>query len=265
MATEFLRGTKVPLLQAFVRKWSPTNGYTEEATYRGFDTERMRQLSSYMSRNGFEYEWITEHGMHVLHAVDTSGANTIDTWEIAINKLQPSTFKNPLNLANVSSANLKDIRAMDQRDEGFSYDQTVAKIIARNDSTKNAALRMAQRVNEGSDSYTYSGYVLRHTTNVSNRYRRNVSDVGVDRLYTKAALLSETTNTRFWVYPLPGRLQWKTSAIHDQFSSIYTSRDGYVWSWLKSGSTETTAANNRVNITTEYEFGNWSTDEYILS
>lgn len=258
MATEYLRGTKRPLLQSFARKWSPTNGYIEEAAYRGFNALEFAKLSRYMSANGFEHEWVTEHGVHVLHAVDTSGANTIDTWEIAMNKLSPSTFKNPLNLNTVSTANLQSIKDMSHGDK--TYDEAKAQIVAA--GSQATALRMLDRVNEGSDSYYASGYVLRHTTNVSNRYRRNVSDVGVDQLYTNPVLLSETNNSRFWVYPLPGRLQFKVTAIYNHFFSLYGTRAGYDWTWLKSGSTESTSALNRVAITTEYEFFLWSTDEY---
>ncbi len=54
-----LKGTSEPLLQRFVRRWSPTNGYIEEAEYRGFSDDKFDRLSRYMSGNGFEYEWET--------------------------------------------------------------------------------------------------------------------------------------------------------------------------------------------------------------
>jgi hypothetical protein len=260
MGTQIFRGNKKPLLQNFTRKWSPSQGYIEEAVYRSFSTAEMQRLYLYMTRNGFETEWVTERGVHVLHAVDTSGANTIDTWEIALNKLQTSTFKNPRNTSAITGANMNDIMAMYRGD--IRYAQVVAAITARGGQA--TALALAQRVNEGSDSYSHSGYVLRHTTNVSNRYRRNISDVGVDMLYDRNRLMSEVIDSRSWVYPLPGRLQFKILAIMDHVQLYFPARSGHQWTWIKCGSTESTAANNRVNITSEFELGPWSTYEYQL-
>src|SRR5690606_6075756 len=105
--------------------------------------------------------------------------------------------------------------------------------------------------------YASYNYVLRHTTNVSNRWNVNIADINVNRLYTTAQLLSEAQNAGLWNYPLPPRLAYKINAI-----AVPTVQSGYLWSWLKSASSEASAANNRVNIVTEYALDQWSTDLY---
>jgi len=272
------RGTLEPLLQTVSRRWSPVNGYVEEAEYRGLGNDQFLQLSQYMAANGFEYEWNTHHAVHSLHAVDTSGAITIDSWEIALNKLSPSNYQNPVVIAALIADGssyvgalqiLKDIAAV-MSGKTVTVGSTTITDAEQLDEiyttlNLNAARRFLENIQLGVDAYYASGYVLRHITNVSNRYSRNIADVGVDRIYNLAQILSETSNSNFWVFPLPGRLRYKITAVHNDLVSTYDafSSDAYrMWGWLKSGSSEITAANNRVNIVTEYEMGNWHTEVY---
>lgn len=109
----------------------------------------------------------------------------------------------------------------------------------------------------GSSEYRRQQYVLRHKTNVPCRWTTNIADFGIDAIYTTAKLLTEVQNAALWVFPLPPRLAYKISQI-----PIPTAINNYLWGWLKSASTETTAAHNRVDITTEYTLEQWSTDYY---
>ena len=70
-------------------------------------------------------------------------------------------------------------------------------------------------------------------------------------------LIAETTNAGSWVFPLPGRMAYKISNLA---APIVIS--GYLWGWRKLPSTETTAAGNRIDITTEYWLEQWSTFIY---
>jgi hypothetical protein len=252
------RGTNLPLLQSVVRKYSPTTGYVEEFEFAGHDETQFSALAQQKYAAGYEYEWATRYGHQTMRVVDTSGQVAIDSWEVGMNKLSPSTFKNPRNIANVPEADLTIIKKFAQQDADYpSYATALAAITA--DEHSQALLA---RVHEGSDSYYASGYVLRHTTNVSNRYQVNVADQNVDLIYGTSELLSECQNSNLWNFPLPGRLAYKVQSLSTAFISRYGTRDRYEWGWLKSGSPESTAANNRVNIVTEFEFFQWSTDEY---
>lgn len=123
-------------------------------------------------------------------------------------------------------------------------------------------IRAYQRALAGSDSYQSDTYTLRHTTNASNRGFTNVADDNVNCLYTLAQFFTEIGNPSFWVFPAPNEI---IGALTTIFNTLIPTPANYLASALKSGSSRVTAANNRVNITTEYEIFNWSTDDYNLA
>ncbi len=146
---------------------------------------------------------------------------------------------------------------------GQSVDDIVAKILsgpafsgvtAENKTILGRFLGLNFR---GSTDYQRQQYVLRHTTNVSNRWQTNVSDFNVDYIYSTGSLLSECQNTGLWILPLPARLAFKIGQI-----PVPQFRDNYFWGWKKGASTETTAANNRIDISTEFVLEQWSVDYY---
>lgn len=246
-----LRGTRQPLQQRFTEKWSPVNGLTREFEWDGFDGDLMQGYANQYAFLGIEYELTSQYGRATLHAIDTTGTVTIDKWEIQVNRLSPSSLQNPLNIANVSSDDLITIGKV--QIGNLSYEDGKAAI----NSGHTAALRLLDRMNLGSDQFYQSGYILRHTTNVGNRYAINISDFNIDHIYTPAQLLTEAQNGALWLLPLPGRLVYKIQQI-----VAPAVRANYLWGWIKSAASESTAANNRIDIATEYELGQWSTDEY---
>ncbi len=254
------RGTLEPLLQRVSDRSSPVNGFVRELEYRGMSEARARALFGQYISAGMEAELTVSHGICSLVATDTSGAITIDTWEIGVNEILASSLKNPRNIDAISQGELELIaRATRDGTDLETAAQTLEADTGDGYSTSLSAAgeRLWKRIIAGSDSFFHSQYVLRHTTNVSNRYAANVSDVGVNCIYSQAALFSETQNANLWIYPMPGRLGYKLNQI-----PVPTVPSNYMWGWLKGASAESTAANNRVNIVTEYKLFTWSTDEY---
>mgnify|MGYP003338471390 FL=1 len=187
---------------------------------------------------------------------DDPAEDTTDTWEISANTINKSVAESPIVIAGV--ADDEKLAAIGKVIKGsLSYDEA-KKELAGNPY----ALRVLDQVNKGLQTYIESSYALRHTTNVSNRYGANIADIGVNRIYTTAQLLTETQNAVSWIYPLPGRLAYKLNAIDADFSSLYTIPPNFMLGWLKTASTESSAANYRVNITTDYLFGINNTDIY---
>ena len=258
-----IRGTSVPQRQRLTEKWSPVNGWSEDFEYRGFNEAQMRAKAVQWQNAGVEYELTNALGVYTLHGTDTSGQATIDTWEIGVNKMQPHILENPVTIAGIKADPEyipPHIKALTNQAKGIKTPEEVVAICALNA----AALRCSDRMASGSDSYARSGYVLRHTTNVSNRYGVNVADTNIDRIYTTAQVLSETQNSNSWVFPLPGRLAYKIQQIDAQLQANYGTADFYTWGWVKRASPESTSANTRVNIVTEYEFDQWSEDVFLL-
>ncbi len=266
MASQELRGTLTPLCQKVVERWSSTSGLETETEWKSFSGPQIRQFCSLYAAAGCDYEYVSQFGVHTLVArrPNSNGQSevTIDTWEIGVNKNIVSSLRNPRNITNIPAGYLELIgRAIK---DGSTIEAARTALEADTGDTYAAgiddnayAVRLYQRMMKGDDSFNFYSYVLRHTTNVSNRYSVNVSDENVNCYYSTAGLLSET-QSGVWVYPLPGRLRYKILNIpvpHDIPSN-------YFWGWLKSSSPESTTANNRVNIVTEYELGLISTDEY---
>jgi hypothetical protein len=258
-----LRGTSTPARQRLTEHWSPTNGYSAEYEYRGFNEALIRAKAAQWQNSGIEHDLTNALGIYTLRGTDTSGQATIDTWEIGVNKITPHILENPVTLAGIMDDPQYDeshLMVLKNQAKGIRTPEQVAIICELNA----AALRCSDRMAKGSEAYGRSGYVLRHTTNVSSRYGVNVSDTNIDRIYTTPQLLTEAGNANSWVFPLPGRLAYKVQQLDAQLQANYVALDFHTWGWVKRASPESTAANNRVNILTEYEFDQWSEDVYLL-
>jgi len=276
MPTPIIRGTLDPKLQRETYKFDPQSGDSLVQTFENFSAEQMQVLADDARRKGVAYEITRQFDHYTMVAQDTRGEITIDTWQVQQNEESPSIFTNPLNfiglgwpgsaalgksVATVMAQALKDGSVFEAAWQKLKDDTGVEHAAPPFDT--DYQIRFWQRVQQDQTQFYRSGYVLRHTTNVSNRYDRNVSDEYVDCIYSVSELLTECEDANLWVYPLPGRLSYKIQAIDADFQSRYPAPANYQWGWLKRGSTESTAANNRVDLTTEYWLAPWSTDEYL--
>ncbi len=265
------RGFNSPQCQRQTGRWSPTTGWTFDQEFRGLSTTQMNNLATQFGAAGIEYELTTQNGIATMRTVDTTGNVTIDTWEINASQTSTSIFKNPLIMAALGSNDLAVLASAYLT--GHTADaelQTVVNTLnadspptplAKPDvSGSNATARVWSMIKNSDDMTYYADiYSLRHTTNASNRGYYNVADTNVNCLYTQAQLLSEIGNSSYWIFPAPAEI---VGAINSIFSQIGTTPANFLKSALKGGSSRVTAANNRVNITTEYKLYNWSTDLY---
>ena len=267
-----LRGTTTPLEQRFSEDWSPVYGVTRSIDWKSFDYSKIRTFADSYAALGCSYHLDLQHGVATLTATDNTGNFTIDVWEVGVSDILVSSLKNPRNTAVISDNNLRVI-ARAFRD-GATLEDAATSLVSDtivpantfptpfaflgSGTEQSAAQRLYKRMLDGSDSFFYSQYVLRHTTNVSNRYNINVSDIGVNCIYSQAQLISEATNANSWIFPLPPRLVYKLNTI-----PVPAIPANYMWGWLKTASPESTAPYDRVNIVTEYKLFLWSTDEYL--
>ncbi len=138
----------------------------------------------------------------------------------------------------------------DDPDEDFRTDIS-ALDLATLQIFYNLALRGSTEFQNDADG---TGYVLKHTTNVSNTWTENIADSNVGMIYSTAELITEVTNVLLWINPLDARRVYKISNIPVPLPQL-----GYFWGWKKSRSNEQTAANNRVSIQTHYTLALWNT------
>jgi hypothetical protein len=263
MGTTF-RGTFAALLQEAERDFDPQRGFVYTYRYRGADQATMDAAQQTYIDAGIACRVVHNQGdSATLYISDSTQSFTIDNWEIIGNEESRDLWSHP-NLINTLNAhgydaeeiiatarlNFSDTTGPDEL-FGFGGDLEATTLDA---PIVERFYRMKMR---GAEDYRHGQYVLRHKTNVSNRWNVNIADVAVDQNYTTAQLLTEVTNPALWVFPLPPRLQYKISNITPPPSQAF-----YQWGWLKSSSTETTGAHNRVDIITEYTLEQWPTDVY---
>jgi hypothetical protein len=252
------RGTPVPQIQDQIFDFDPQRGRVYRTNYRGISQGQM--LSYWETYIGLGMAArVTFHmgDTASLEVEDSTQAYTIDVWQILGNEESRDGLSHPALIAALGSSADDYIALMrehlannDKESDVFAADGDLYGLDA-------AVKRFYSLQARGSTEYRHGQYVLRHSTNAPNRWAVNISDSGVDEVYTPAQLLTEVQDGSLWVYPLPGRLAYKLGAIASP-----TAQTNYLWGWLKSASTETSAANNRVDITTEYTLEQFSTDYY---
>ena len=257
------RGDGYPLLQKFTGRYSPTSGWSYDQEFSGLDLTLMQNLANTYGALGCEYELSYGDGKATLRTVDNRGNITIDTWEIGVNHTSKGSVQNPNNGVAIA---YREIIARALKD-GISLDEAVQALdddlgdnVYPEDITTNpAAMRLWARLQLGQDAYNFDQYVLRHTTNASNRGYYNVADNNVNHIYTYSQFLNEITNNGYWFFPAPPEILGALSVI---FWGLATADSYFLQGALKGGSPRSTAANNRVNIVTEYAIDVWSIDEY---
>lgn len=265
-----IRGTLQPQLQSETWGFDPTRGVTYRCEYKGASQALMRTLAQNYVAQGIGVTLTYNQGDTATLEIDNSTpggggdgiSDTIDTWQIVGNDMSYDLLMHPalINaLAAVTPAIVVDDVIAAMRSNLHADTKETNAFSSGGDlyGAPEIVRRFYRLAIRGSDEYRRAQYVLRHTTNAPNRYAVNVADFGIEQIYTTAELLTECQDSALWAYPMPGRLAYKINAI-----VAPEPRDNYLWGWLKSPSTETTAANNRIDIVTEYTLELWSTDVY---
>jgi len=259
------RGYKGPLQQWYETNFNPSSGYTTRATYRGLDWNEMADLCNYFTQFGVEAVLRNERGISTLTLTDATGNVLIDKWEMHVDEEQPSMFENLIFnnlLANASdkSAAVTALRTLLQNGDATktftSATTNAGELVAplgaafiANTAWLNQLQQYFDGYNLGVTNFIRGKYRLRHTTNAPARWSANVADFNVECIYTISQLLAECQNQFLWVLPLPGYLSYK---IATYFVPNLTSLPNYMFGALKLRSDAATAANNRIDITTEY-------------
>ena len=265
IGTVHFRGDPFPQEQNYTEHYDPENGYSIEIEWEGQQPDWIIAYCRQKQRAGCATNMSFQQGIGRLTVNDTTGQTAIDKWEIDADQIVKSNLLNPRinNPASSSYIAPADLKLIASVNAGYKNYLTVrAAFVAR---ALDSALRELDRQHLGDTDYESEGDVLRHTTNVSNRYDRNISDTNKGRIYTTAQLLTEVRSSALWNYPLPGRLVYKIQTIVNNAIAERGIHAFYQWGWLKSTGTESSAAAQRVNISTIYKFDEWSTDKYLLA
>ncbi len=264
-----------PLLQDFSAEYSPTTGYTFNSKFESLSYWACQRLAWQCAAVGTSYRISYNQGKCTLEITDNRGNVTIDNWEINPGRTTKGSLQNPRNIADITNngGTQAYMKIVADYAAGVGTNTTVALVNAAiatqlgSDgltNCANAALAFVDRYSRGSTSYSVDQFSLRHTTNASNRGFYNVADTNVNYIYTYAELLSEITNWNYWVFPCPNEMIGALSVIFANLDPVNPGQvdTSYMQGALKGGSGRVTAANNRINIITEYAIDVWSTREF---
>ncbi len=249
--------------------WNPTSGATRQRAWKSVNNDLVNAQADLLRGYLLPYD-LSSTGTVFEVAVQIPGGavdpatalQPLDRWEMPGNEIQMDKWMHPkaaiisADVATISRRHindgktlhecLDDIAAMSPRpDTGWTPTQYAVHGT------------IYSEVSQGSTHFEVGQYVLKHTTNVGAAYAENISDLNVEKLYTREQLLAETTDPLLWAYPLPGRLQYKIMHLVPP-----PTKEGYLWSWRKLPSTEATATGGRIEISTEYWLYLWSTFDY---
>lgn len=268
-----IRGTLSPLQQWWEANFDPSNGYVYRAEYQGFDLARMTTLSNYYTALGVAATLRYHAGVATLTLTDSTGEVVIDKWEMELEDERPSIFENLIFLSYVNaSANPGRVVTMmrnalqngDPLNSAWDTLSTDQNFVAASAGANLAKLKQYfDDYNLGVTNFIRGKYRLRHTTNAPSRWQVNIADFNVERGYTIAQLLNEVQNTALWVLPLPGYLAYKITNYYIE-SLGSPARANYSFGALKLRSNAVTAANNRIEICTDYIIDLLNTNLYAF-
>lgn len=279
-------GTVYPILQRIERDFDPTRGFIIRYHYEGTSQDLIQALQNDYVNAGIACRMTFELGKGILEVNDSTQEYTLDFWEMPNNDEVLDPFLNPNIVAEINTTANPDATIAAIRDGlasntpsfvAASGDTPASGIFAQLPcSAIQAGLPNPSGIPTGTFGYTQRtyynvllgltgykdaadglGYVLRHSTNVSNRYQTNIADFGTGQIYSVGQLLSEISNSGLWINPCPEPFQYLIANIIPPFF-----RPGWQIGWFKDRSTRSTAANNRINITTEYVYGQFDSDLY---
>jgi hypothetical protein len=243
------RGTGIPQGRVIRYGYDPQKGFDNAIEYSGISQTELNQLFQNYVAQGIACELILHDDVGELRVTDSTPIFTIDSWEIVAEDERNDGLSHPTMVALDDAYGEVILFLRASLEDNTSGDDVYNALLNMPYNMSEADAQTATRfydlqVRQSTD-YRVAQYVLRHKTNVSNRWQVNITDVGVNTIYSPAQLLTEVTDSGLWIFPLPERLQFKIGAIPpivpDENQTV-----PYFWGWLKGPSTESNAANNRI-------------------
>jgi hypothetical protein len=279
-------GEPWPILQRYERDYDPIRGFLYREHWEGINQVFMEGLQQDYINSGVACRLVYELGKGILEVNDSTQEYVLDFWEIPNNDEVFDPFLNPNIVAEINTtaspdATIAAIRAgLDAQTPAYTpatmsgpatgvfatapcnaIQQGLPNGTGIPSSVFGFTQRTYQNVMLGLTGYKDAadglGYVLRHSTNVSNKTTVNIADFGTGQIYSVAQLLSEVSDNGLWINPCPEPFQYLIANIAPPIP-----RPNWQIGWFKDRSTRSTAANNRINIQTEYVYGQFSSDLY---
>jgi hypothetical protein len=254
-----INGTLAPVSKAPEVSYDPSRGQIISQQWESAGDGLAGVASAYASSR-IQYQWTkSRHRSRLVANASSSQLGfpevACDTWQILANEIQKDVKEFPG--FRTMEASYPGTIGYVVRDAQLYLEGKEPGTPAPDVDAMPESGYLFELLTRGTSHYALGQYVLRHTTNVSNLYAANIADINIEKCYTTAQLLAEVQNGSLWTFPLPGRLAYKLQNIAAPAAQTH-----YQWGWRKLPSPETTTANNRVEITTEYWLEQWHTFLY---
>lgn len=255
-----INGTFGPIRKSLDISYDPSRGrvVTEEYESAGDNLGGMAALCE-KRRIAYQLRASPIHSKLTLTATGEYAGTpifTADTWQLVANEMQNDIKQHPDYIALSPSQRQAVVAALaniESGDPDLAVNLTTFKDVYGPEAFDFLSLQI-----RGTTHYPVSQYVLRHTANVWNGFVGLTDDDGAGEIYSTAQLVAEVSTG--WTFNCPPRLIAKIQSV----GKSGTPHDGYVFGWLKKASTENTSANNRIDISSEYWFFEWSKRLYPL-
>jgi len=252
MPRPIINGSREPIRTSIRYSYDPQKGMVTRHEYESAG-DGLSGIANQCLQDGIQFEH-TANGRRSKLSFESSGNAgeggdvNADNWQLLCNENSKSIFEHPRVLALVQTDRNNPNSVSSVKDQVKRHD---ANEPLKTPLQTGDALLLYNMLIRGVSSYQVGGYVLKHTTNVAGNYAANIADIGVEKVYSTPALIREISNVTLWTKPCPARLIYKIQNLDVQ---IPTNED-LIWGWRKLPAQETMAANNRIDISTEYWLG----------
>lgn len=244
--------------------FDPVRGvvYTEEFHSAG---DNLGGMANLYYNNRVAYRWKRSPIMSTITATYSGAqAGMPDApqinWQLLGNEIQKGIFESALALNGIAAgaaatpawnvvADVKQGFAFIENGDSASEADLFASLPAEEQSFYSSLIGFLMR---GQTHFAQGQYVLKRSYSVSNFYEQALPGEGnVEKLILMGDIIG---------LGMPPVMVNKLNSI-----PIPASHSGYLWSWRQLPSTMTTQAQNRVEVSTEWWFEEWSTTLYPLA
>lgn len=255
MPRPIINGSREPVRTSIRYSYDPQKGMVTRQEFESAG-DGLGGLANQCVRDGIQFEHVANGRRSKLSfesSGNTGGGEDInaDNWQLLCNETSKSIFehKRVLDLAQTDPTDPNSVSSVKAQVELHEKNRALKEPLPTGD-----ALLLYNMLIKGVSSYQVGGYVLKHTTNVAGGYAANIADINVEKVYSIPALVREISDVTLWTKPCPPRLIYKIQNLEVQ---IATNED-LLWGWRKLPAQETLAANNRIDISTEYWLAGWT-------
>lgn len=274
MPNPTIKGATGPTREPVSYTFDPREGYQSEISYNGTNAA-MQGLSAQFAASLIRHSYKELGDGFARVTIEAPGAGTgggsvsdetvVDVWEMPSGEIDRDIFEHPDVIDGVTddlkvliNAAYDEFRNPTKKSSWFrSADGTITynfvlPTAIENDETANAVFNLKKR---GLNQFSQNRRILRHRRIIANNFSGDLSYANEGKLYTTEQLLEECGG---FTFPIPTRFVNKIELVSEA-EQPETAHEGFLWSWRKLQSDERTAANNKVEVVTEYHLDEWST------